>query len=446
MAMSTNESILNKLFSNKQEKLISNGYCNALTISEFEKKSEIILANASPDEYMLVAFEIDQFAAIVDICGKDNLKLILTYIVETVNPLLTQLEGIICHLANSQFIILAKNLPFSDLETAFYGFEKKTLDQIITNDYIAQLTLNVSAGMYYIKNTKSHIYQYIEYANTAKDIKKSEFGSTIVEFTPEMLAKQQEVTVVNSKMQNALSRREFVAYVQPKVGLKNGKPTGGEVLVRWISQNEMISPGTFIPVMEANGFIASLDLYMFEETCKIWRMLFKTRVKTIETLSVNLSRLTLLQPNLIEKLEKILTHYELDPHLIELEITESAFIDNKKHIMDKVQALKRFGFQVAIDDFGTNYSTLISLLEMEAHTVKFDREFINTLITQKGKAFVSSMIITFQNANFHIVFEGIETQEQHDILSDFGCDTAQGYFYSRPLPLEDFLVFSNKSK
>ncbi len=442
--MSTNKSILGNLFNNKYEKKASNGYCDALTIGEFEKKAEKILANANPEEYMLVVFEIDQFAAIVDICGKDKLKLILTYIIKTVNPILAQQEGIICHLTNSQFVILGKNLPYPDLETAFYGFEKKTLDQIITNEYIAQLTLNVSAGVYYINSAKSHIYQYIEYANTAKDLKKSEFGSTLVEFTPEMLAKQKEVTIVSSKMQNALSRREFIAYVQPKVGLKTGKPTGGEVLVRWVSQNEMISPGTFIPVMEANGFIASLDLYMFEETCKIWRMLIKTRSKSIETLSVNLSRLTLLQPNLIEKLEKILYRYELDPHLIELEITESAFVDNKQHIMTKIQALKDFGFLVAIDDFGTNYSTLISLLEIEAHTVKFDREFINTLITQKGKAFVASMIITFQNANFHIVFEGIETQEQHDILSDFGCDTAQGFFYSKPLPLEDFLLFSNK--
>ncbi len=441
--MSTNESMFNKLF-NKNEKNELDPYCNALTITTFEKRAKSIISAANPDEYMLISFEIDQFSAIIDICGREMLTPLLTHVTDTINPIVEQLEGIICHVTGSLFIILAKNMPFSDLEEGFYNLKKKTIDQIVKNDYIAHLALNVSAGVYYIQTAKSHLYQYIEYAEMAKALKKNEYGSTLVEFTPEMLRKQKEVTVVSTKMQNALKRREFFPYIQPKVSLSTGEPTGGEVLVRWISQDEMISPGTFIPVMESNGFIASLDLYMFEETCKVWRMLIKTRVKTIKTLSVNLSRLTLLQPNLTESLQAILTRYDLQPHMIELEVTESAFIGNKKFINDKIKSLSALGFLIAIDDFGTNYSTLISLLEIDAHTVKFDREFINSLITQKGKTFVASMIITFQNANFHIVFEGIETKEQHDIIADFGCDTAQGFYYAKPLPLEDFLVYSSR--
>ncbi len=441
--MSTNDSVFNRFF-NKNEKVEMDKYCNALTVTAFEKKAEAVIASASHDEYMIITFEVDQFAAIIDICGKSMIAPLLTHVTDTIVPIVEQFEGIICHITNSRFIILAKNMPFPELEEIFYNVKKKTIDQIVKNDYVAHLSLNISAGVYYIQTAKSHLYQYIEYAETAKSLKKNEYGSTLVEFTPEMLRKQKEVTVVSTKMQNALKRREFIPYIQPKVSLKTGEPTGGEILARWINQEGMISPATFIPVMESNGFIASLDLYMFEETCKAWRMLIKTRATAIKTLSVNLSRLTLLQPNLTENLQAILTHYDLQPNVIELEITESAFTGNKKFITDRIKALSNMGFLIAIDDFGTNYSTLISLLEIDAHTVKFDREFINSLITQKGKAFVSSMIITFQNANFHIVFEGIETQEQHDILSDFGCDTAQGFLYAKPLPLEDFLVYANK--
>ncbi len=415
-----------------------------LTFQEFEEKASAMLAKSVANEYMIISFEVDQFAAIIEIGGKELVKAILGRVEEVMYPLVNAQEGIICRIAGCQYIALAKQVEFSDLEDRFYSIEKQSLREILKTDNVAQLSLNVSAGVYFIRTGRGHLYQYMEYSEIAKNMRKHEFGSTLVEFTHTMHDKQKDVNQVISKMQKALVRREFVPYLQPKVNLVSRKTVGAEILVRWVSETGLVPAGTFIPVMEENGFITSLDFYMFEETCKVWKMLVKEKVKGIDYLSVNLSRITLLRPDLIEKLSEILGKYQLDANRIELEITESAFVDCQDIVTARVRALREVGFYIAIDDFGSHYSTLTSLLNLEANTVKLDRAFISALITQKGMAFLSSMIITFQNAGFHLVFEGIETNEQHDIISDFGCDTAQGYLYGRPMPFDDFVRYTKE--
>ncbi len=414
-------------------------YSNALTFKEFEKKAEEILRKAKADEYMLITFEIDHFADIIAGYDKANIEKILTRLTDSITPPNMPYEGVICRLEGSHYAVLAKKIEYSKLEEVFYNIPKMSIDKILVDNRLPQTTMNISAGVCYIWSVSSHLYRFMEYADIAKSSKKHIFGSTIAEFTEDMLTKQIEVSDVTKKMQQALQKRQFIPYLQPKIDLKTNNITGAEILVRWQSDTEMIAPGKFIPVMEENGFIGTLDFYMFEETCKLWRMLLKNKIQTVETLSVNLSRITLLRPDLNEKLLKIISYYQLEPGMIELEITESAFAGNVDFMTTKISSLREDGFLIAIDDFGSNYSTLTSLFAIEANVVKFDRAFTDIMVTQRGKAFLSSMIIVLQNASFKIVFEGIETSEQNQMISEYGCDIGQGYFYARPMPYSDFI-------
>ncbi len=420
-------------------------YSKALTFTEFERKADIILSKAEPGEYMLVMFEVDNFGAIISECSKADVRLILTRLTDIMSPMVTQQDGIICRLEGSHYAVLAKSMEFEEIEAFLFGISKQPINQILKHSNTSNALLNISVGICYINQPNLHLYRFMEYADLAKSSKQLSFGSTIAEFTPDMISDYQTSIEISTKMQSAINNRKFVPYLQPKVNLKTGKIQGAEILVRWEDGGETISPAKFIPVMEKNGFIGELDIYMFNETCKIWKSLQKLKIQNIKTLSVNLSRVTLLKPDLIEKLLEITGKFSISPNLIELEVTESIFSDNKDLLAEKISQLRQLGFLIAIDDFGSDYSTLTSLFQIEATTVKFDRGFIDNLSIQKGKTLLASLIIVLQNAEFSVVFEGIETQEQHDLLSDYGCDAAQGYFYARPMPLQTFLSSLQKT-
>lgn len=245
---------------------------------------------------------------------------------------------------------------------------------------------------------------------------------------------------MNNVFEEALRNKEFQIYLQPKVDLSSAGCCRAEALVRWKNPREgFIYPSEFIPLFEQNGKIAELDLYMFEEVCKLvdqWRRMGKE----IEV-SVNLSRFHLRNSGteICREYRKIKEKYEIPDGLVEIELTETMLLeDNQFSFVKKIlDNFRQQGFKVALDDFGFGYSSLAVLKEFDVDVLKLDRVFfINE--NKKSKKIVSNMISLAHDLGMSVVAEGIEKEEQVEILRNLGCDTVQGYVYSKPLPAEEF--------
>ena len=236
----------------------------------------------------------------------------------------------------------------------------------------------------------------------------------------------------NNEMDWALKTGQFHVYIQPVVSLDTGKIVSGEALIRWFHPEKgIISPGDFIPFFERNGFIVKLDAYIREEVVKI---LEKTPV------SVNISRLEFYAPEFSKNLIALVEKHHVDPSLLRLEITESAYMDDPEQLLREMDILRRSGFKILIDDFGSGYSSLNMLKDASADIIKLDMKFLSGNDSYgREKNILASMVRMAREIGMETVAEGIETEEQAAFLKKMGCEYGQGYYYAKPMPLEEFL-------
>lgn len=244
---------------------------------------------------------------------------------------------------------------------------------------------------------------------------------------------------VENDMERALINHEYKVYLQPKYSVDNEKLAAAEALVRWDHPTEgLIAPYKFIPIFEKNGFITRLDDYMIAEVAKL-QAGWIAQGKKIVPISVNVSRAHFTRVNLAEHICEIVDSYKVPHEVIELELTESAFFDDKQTLIGIVNKMKSYGFAVSMDDFGAGYSSLNSLKELPIDVVKLDAEFFRGNDEEgKGKVIVSDAIGLAKKLNMRIVAEGIETREQVDFLAENECDLIQGYYFAKPMPVEEF--------
>ncbi|MBR4965580.1 MAG: EAL domain-containing protein, partial [Lachnospiraceae bacterium] len=195
----------------------------------------------------------------------------------------------------------------------------------------------------------------------------------------------------------------------------------------------------FIPIFEKNGFIEKLDLYMFEKLCMQMREFEREGIYNNVRISINQSRILILNPDYAKNIEKMIQRYDVPVENIEIEITETVFLDEKEQVIEIINRLKEFGVILAMDDFGSGYSSLNILKDVPFDVLKIDREFFSETNTSLTSVLILEKIIEMAKAmGISVVCEGVETAEQVDILRDIGCDLVQGYFYGRPMPIEDF--------
>ena len=244
--------------------------------------------------------------------------------------------------------------------------------------------------------------------------------------------------ILENDLRKGLERNEFVVYYQPKVNIQSGSVSGAEALVRWIHPEKgLISPGEFIPLAEETGLIISIGEFVLREAakqCVIWQ----TTKETSIPISVNLSTRQFLQPTLVSNIEKIIEETGINPKLLELEITESMSMDIERSL-DILLDLKKLGVQISVDDFGTGYSSLNYLRQLPIDRVKIDKSFINDMtVDENDEAIVATIINMGHNLKLSVIAEGVETEEQLKYLQKYDCDEIQGYYYSKPIPAEDF--------
>lgn len=242
-----------------------------------------------------------------------------------------------------------------------------------------------------------------------------------------------------SALQEALTAGQFCIYFQPKISLDTEEFIGSEALIRYINQaGEIIAPNNFIPILEEARLIKMLDLYVFEEVCKqinIW----KERKMRVKPVSINLSRSTLSYHFLADQLLALITKHNIDISLLELEVTETAEVDNQLVFSQALEKLKEYGFSISIDDFGVRNASLSLFTTINFDILKLDRSLVKTLAqNQKARILIRSLAVICSDLGIKLIAEGVETLEQLDILKELRCNEVQGYLFSKPLPLNDF--------
>lgn len=240
-------------------------------------------------------------------------------------------------------------------------------------------------------------------------------------------------------LKRALENKEFEVYLQPKYDPVSEKAVGAEALVRWNSPEQgFLTPDRFIPWMEESGFLPLLDDYMILRVAELLKQWLVQKGNVIPV-SVNISRTHFLKPELPEHICRLVDQIGIPHQFLELELTESAFFEDKNLLTDTVTELQKCGFAVAMDDFGSGYSSLNSLKDIPIDVLKMDADFFRgELHNSRGELVISEMIHLAKLLDMYIVAEGVEKQEQVDFLVRKGCDMIQGYYYAPPMTVEAF--------
>lgn len=251
--------------------------------------------------------------------------------------------------------------------------------------------------------------------------------------------------IVERDMERALEDGEFQIFFQPKVNMLTSHIYGAEALSRWIHHDRgLIPPDKFIPIFEKNGFIKKLDMYVFERVCR-YKAEWKGRNYEHIIISVNLSRENIQAKELPDALFGICEKYGVPAGEIEIEITENVFIKDSSELISFVDRLKELGFGVSIDDFGSGYSSLNMLRNVDTDVVKIDKDFLNmTKDDVRGRRILKYIIGMCKELKLDVVVEGIETWEQINMILGYGCENAQGFFYSKPINIDEFEKFADE--
>lgn len=300
-------------------------------------------------------------------------------------------------------------------------------------------------GIYIVEDRNLPVDSMYDRANLAAKQCKGNYIHNYAFYTVDMSEEiEKEQRIVNN-MKSALEGNEFILYLQPKYDLQDNSMDGAEVLVRWNSPSRgMVSPGEFIPIFERNGFIIKLDYYVWEKTCQLLAKWIEEG-RNPEPVSVNISRVSLYNPRLVELICGLVEKYHIPPRLLQLELTESAYTSNPKAIRDTMERLQEAGFSILMDDFGSGYSSLNVLKDIAVDILKIDMKFLSDTDKQgRSENILASVVRMAKWLDMPVVAEGVERREQVDFLKSIGCEYVQGYYFARPMPVEDYenLAFS----
>jgi len=356
------------------------------------------------------------------------------------------------HYASANFALLLKFKDREELKARIQQIINKL--ETIGKDH--KFTFHV--GVYVVENIKDtkgrakrrkdiDIEREYNNACTARSTLEDSDESAIAFFDENLLEEQKWIDIVMEHRRSAIENEEYVIYYQPKYDPKTNKLRGVEALIRWNSPElGFKSPGTFIPILEKNGFIQDIDHYMITHVARAQKAWLDAGYECVPA-SVNVSRAHFIEDDLAEQIRDAVDAEGCPRNLLEIELTESAFFDDKKALIDTILKLKEYGFMVSMDDFGSGYSSLNSLKDMPLDILKLDAEFFRGDINGgRGEIVISKAISLAKSLNMLTVAEGVEFKEQVDFLAEKGCDMIQGYFFAKPMLGEEYADKMNRKE
>lgn len=404
----------------------------------FKEKANEYLQNEREHNY-IITLDINKFKALNNIYGYDFCNCLLDSFGETLVKILPE-DSIICRISADVFgAIFTYD---EEIEILLKTILKQTASMKIGTEFVH---LNLSIGVYPFGKKDTDINKALDKASMARAKIKGLYDHNYYIFDEILENKLMEEQKIESSMEEALENQEFKVVYQPKILIKNEKVMGAEALVRWEKEGEIISPNQFIPLFERNKFIIKLDLYIFEQVCRDIAS-WKEKYDFIPTISINLSKAHFENEDFIEEYVKITDKYDICRNQIDLEITESATVDEKIDIVKILNRIKEQGFLISIDDFGTGYSSLSMLQSMPIDIIKIDKVFVDKADLASDKNIINYIMILAKRLEVETIVEGIETKEQADFAKKLGCDIIQGYYYSKPISREEFEVYFNRNE
>lgn len=399
------------------------------TRQAFFYHAKTLLKAKAEERFHLIVADIRDFKLINSSYGDKIGDEVLCYLAKTYTKMFR--DGLVSRYGSDQFVCMTYGDWDLSLETM-----KKLTEEIAENAPIPNLMIKY--GVYEDVDTSLPISVICDRGFMAIRSIRGNYEHSIAYYTEEMNQKQMQDRALENRFESAISNKEFVAYFQPKYDVKIEKIVGAESLVRWInSDGSMVMPGDFIPLYERDGLIVRLDEYIFRHVCEFQRELME-KGQELLPISVNLSRASIHYIGVVDRYVEIVKETGIPFSCVPIELTETATLNNVK-IRDFTERLVNAGFALHMDDFGSGYSSLITLSELPFNTLKIDKSLIDCIGQQKGRMVVQQVIILAHGLGMNVIAEGVETAEQVELLREMECDDIQGFYYSRPLPREEFI-------
>lgn len=378
--------------------------------------------------YYIVFADIERFKLVNDIYGSKQGDALLKYTADVIRDEIG--ENGICGRSEADHFLMCI-VDVSNIKELLNNISKRV------SEFNKNMNIVIHYGIYQVEDKNISIELMCDRAIIAASMVKNRYNIKYSYYDDSIRKKLLQEQIMINDMRPSLAEKRFKVYYQPKYDFKTEKIVGVEALVRWDHpQLGMISPGIFIELFEKSGFITEIDHFVWEEACKKLKE-WKERKYENLSISVNVSRINLYNNNLPEILIDMVKKYNISPHSLHLEITESAYTENSEQIIEGVKRLKKIGFIIEMDDFGTGYSSLNMLSKLPIDILKLDMSFVHSIEKDKNSKIMLKVIMNLaKELNLVVVAEGVETEKQVDTLKGMGCQYAQGYYYSPPVSEE----------
>ncbi len=404
-------------------------------INYFKEFAVKVLSASKETPFVILRFDIANFRYFNEAYGHVRADEVLVSCIKNFESVFSERE-LCVRITADQFLALVLNDNTSDSKIDKF----RELVNADARGRGIKYPIKFKTGVYQVKKTDTDIDVMIDHANVARktlNAKQNQYRAT---YSDNIVTDMRKADKMESEMQAAFANGEFHVYYQPKWDVVSNHVAGAEALVRWNKKDgNVILPEEFIPIFEQNGFVEVLDFFTLEEVCRQIRSLFDEG-KTTYPISVNQSKVLLHNPDYVVNVQKILKKYNIPEGVIEIEINEDVFQDDKEAMFKVLNELKKCGIRILLDDFGSSKSSISILKGAPFDIIKIGCEFFGEAVSDKQNMWILQKVIEMINGlGLELVCEGVESSEQAVLLKNLGCRLVQGFFYSRPVPGDEYV-------
>ena len=402
---------------------------------KFYQATRELLDQRAGANFAFIHFDIDRFRIINTLYGSKEGDRLIHFVAGAIRKVMTAYgRGTYGRLGGDVFGMC---VPYEDGAAIYHILEGIRAE---IRKHSVHYYLETCAGIYLVDDPDMEVAAMHDNAEIAAAQCKGQYMVHDVLYTEEIGQKVLREQHIIDEMDAALAEQQFIVYFQPKYQLKKMAPYGAEALVRWKKPGgEIVLPNEFIPIFERNGFITKLDYYVWEKVCQFIDSEL-SQGRNPAPISVNVSRVNLYNPDFMDSLIDLIHRYHIPPHYLNLELTESVFSEDAELIQRAVNYLHDAGFTILMDDFGSGYSSLNILKDVDLDVLKIDMKFFSKGNTaEKGAKIIEAVIRMAESLDMMVIAEGVEEKHQVDFLNDLGCDYIQGYYFYTPMPEEEFV-------
>lgn len=397
----------------------------------FYQKVRELLRDNPEEEYTVFSVNIENFKLLNDALGVEACDMLLRQIAATIRLDVGD-DGLCGRYGADRFLYIKPRIKEVSVR-------EKKINNMHKYYHDNMNGISIKWGIYEVNDNSIPVDKMCDRALLAVSSITGLYNTNFALYDDSLRDRLVREKTITDIAEQSLEKGEFLPFYQPQYSLDDECLIGAEALVRWKHpQWGCISPADFVPIFERNGFIGRLDRYIWEQACKHLRKWIDAGYKDMRV-SVNISRVDVYQFNILEYLQGLMKKYALSPDCLHLEITESAYSDNPVQLSKTIEDLRKHGFVVEMDDFGSGYSSLNMLSHIHLDALKLDLNFISNETSKPFDVSILNDIISMAHRlDLHVIAEGVETREQMRRLRAVGCDFVQGYFFAKPMPVENF--------